>query len=214
MKRPPGIQLEVGMSWSMRAAGALIVAALVATTTLAAQGPQFGFAAGVAVPTGDFHASAGGQGFNTAWQAMMLVAFKVPGLPVGLRADGTYGAYAANDRLKADLTARLGTPADEKTKLLGANVGLTYPYGSTSRVQPYLVGGVGAYRVTITTTSGGSSADTSETKFAWNLGGGMLYRLRGAALFLEARYVDVTAVSGFPKTTFLPITAGMRLGGP
>jgi opacity protein-like surface antigen len=203
------------MSWSMRAAGALIVAAPVATATVAGQDvrPRFGFAAGVAVPTGDFHGAASGQGFNTAWHAMVLVAFKVPGWPVGLRADGTYGAYAANDRLKADLTARLGRPTDEKTKLLGANVDLTYPSGSASRVQPYLLVGIGAYRVTITVTSGGSTADNSDTKFSWNLGGGILYRMRGAALFLEARYVDVAAVSGLPKTTFLPITAGVRLGG-
>jgi hypothetical protein len=32
-------------------------------------------------------------------------------------------------------------------------------------------------------------------------------------LFVEARYVDVSAVSGFPRTTFIPITAGVRFGG-
>jgi opacity protein-like surface antigen len=203
------------MSRSMRAAGVLVLAALVATATIAAQGirPQFGVAAGVAVPTGDFHAAASGEGFNTAWQVLALVAFKVPGWPIGLRADGTYSANTANDQLKADLSASLGQPTDEKAQLLGVNVDLTYPFGSASRVQPYLLGGIGAYRVTITVTSGGSTADNSETKFAWNVGGGILYRMRGATLFLEGRYVDVAAVSRFPKTTFLPITAGLRLGG-
>ena len=102
---------------------------------------------------------------------------------------------------------------DEETKLVGANVDLTYPVGSTSRVQPYVLGGIGAYHTTISVTSGGSTASSSETKVAWNLGGGILYRIRGAELFLEARYIHVAAVSDFPKTAFLPIAAGIRLGG-
>ncbi len=69
------------------------------------------------------------------------------------------------------------------------------------------------YHVTISVTSGGVTADNSETKFAWNLGGGMLYRVREAALFVEARYLNVAAVSGLPRTTFFPITAGIRFGG-
>ncbi len=56
--------------------------------------------------------------------------------------------------------------------------------------------------------------EDDKTKLAWNLGGGLVYGLRGVALFLEARYVNVAAVPGFPRTTFLPITAGVRLGGP
>jgi len=60
-------------------------------------------------------------------------------------------------------------------------------------------------------TSGGATASNSKTKVAgtWV---GILYRVRGAELFLEARYIDVASVSGFPKTTFLPIAAGIRLG--
>jgi len=62
-------------------------------------------------------------------------------------------------------------------------------------------------------TSGGSAADNSGTRFAWNLGGGVAYRVRGAALFVEARSLNVAALAGFPRTTLLPITAGVRLGG-
>jgi len=202
------------MSRARRAAGSVVVASLVVTATASAQGirPQLGVAAGVTVPTGDYHAAASGEGFNTALQAMALVAFKPPTWPVGFRVDATYGTNAANDHLKADLADSLGHPADEKAKLLGANVDLTYLFGSTSRVQPYLLGGIGVYHMTISVTSGGSTADNSETRFAWNLGGGIGLRVRGTALFLEARYIDVGAVSGFPRTTFLPITAGIRFG--
>ena len=198
------------MSWVRNAMGGVVVAALGAPATAAAQGlrPQFGVAAGVGLPTGDYHA-----GFNGASQGMALVAVKLPAWPVGLRADATYGTNGANDQLKAALTAAFGQPADEKTKLLGANVDLTYPSGSAARIRPYLLGGIGVYHVTISVTSGGATADNSETKFAWNLGGGMIYRVGDAALFLEARYLNVAAVSGLPRTTFFPITAGVRFGG-
>jgi len=204
------------MCRSSRVAGAFAVASLVATATLAAQGlrPRFGVAAGMAVPTGAYHSAASGEGFNSGWQGTALVTLTVPGWPVGLRMDGTYSTHGANDQLKADLTASIGQPTDEKTKLFGVNVDATYPSGSTSRVQPYALGGMGAYHVTISVTSGGSTSDNSATRFAWNLGGGVRYRMRGTTLFLEARYVDVTAVAGFPKTTFLPITAGIRFGSP
>ena len=83
---------------------------------------------------------------------------------------------------------------------------MTYPFGSASRVQPYLLGGIGVYHMTISVTSADSTVDNSATKFAWNLGGGIGLRVRGTTLFLEARYIGVGAVSGFPRTTFLPIT--------
>jgi len=117
------------------------------------------------------------------------------------------------DQLKAALTSSFGQPSDEKTKLLGGNVDLTYAFGSAARVQPYLLGGIGVYHITISVTSGGSAADNSGTRFAWNLGGGVAYRVRGAALFVEARSLNVAALAGFPRTTLLPITAGVRLGG-
>lgn len=205
------------MRWSTRAVGTLAVASFLFTTVPAAQGirpRRFGVAAGLLIPTGSYHSAANGQGFSGGWHGMAFAVFTVPRWPVEIRVDGTYGTNSANDRLKADLTASLGQPADEKTKLLGANIGVTYPVGSSSRVRPYLLGGLGAYHITISVTSGGSTADNAATKLAWHLGGGVAYHLRNAALFLEARYIDVAAVSGFPRTTFFPIAAGVRFGRP
>src|SRR5439155_1158428 len=109
------------------------------------------------------HAAASGEGFTPGRQGVARVAFAKAGWPVGLRVDGTYGTNGANDRLKADLTTSVGQPSDEETKLVGANVDLTYPVGSTSRVRPYVLGGIGAYHTTISVTSGGSTASSSET---------------------------------------------------
>src|ERR1051325_9090836 len=160
------------MSWSGKAARVVVVASL-AAGTVAAQGvhPQFGLGGGLTAPVGDYHATAGGQGFNTAWHGLALLAFKLPVFPLGFRIDLSYAANSANDRLKDTLSTALGEPTDEKTKLAGASI------------------------------------------LAWNVGGGVAFALRGVTLFFEARYVNVAAVSGFPRTTFLPFTTGIRFGG-
>ena len=203
------------MSWSGNAARAVVVASL-AAVSVAAQGlhPQFGLGGGLTAPVGDYHSTAGGQGFSTAWHALALLAFKLPVLPVGIRVDVSYGSNGANNTLKDSLTNRVGAPTDEKTKLAGASVNLTYQSSSAARVKPYAIGGVGAYHTTISVSTSDSTTDRAATKLAWNLGGGLTVALRGVALFFEARYVNVAAVSGFPRTTFLPFTTGIRFGGP
>ncbi len=203
------------MSWSGNAARAVVVASL-AAVSVAAQGlhPQFGLGGGLTAPVGDYHSTAGGQGFSTAWHALALLAFKLPVLPVGFRVDVSYGSNGANNTLKDSLTNRVGAPTDEKTKLAGASVNLTYQSSSAARVKPYVIGGVGVYHTTISVSTGGSTGDRAATKPAWNLGGGLTFGLRGVALFFEARYVNIAAVSGFPRTTFLPFTTGIRFGAP
>lgn len=205
-------------SWS-RAAGAGGVggvAALVAAAVLAAQGlePHFGVGVGRAVPLGDYHALATGQGFNAGWQAMGLVFVKPARLPVVVRLDATYGTNRANDQLRTALTTALGRPTDEQVKLVGANLDLTYARASAARLHPYVLGGMGLYHVTISVTAGDSTTHSSGTEFAWNLGGGLSYPVRSAALFLELRYVNAAAVSGFPRTTVLGLTTGVRTGAP
>ena len=202
------------MSWSRSATSVVVLTALAAFTG-AAQGvhPQFGLGGGLLVPVSDYHATADGRGFNTAWQGLALLAFKLPGLPVGFRVDASYGANSANSSLKDTLTNRLGQPTDEKTKLAGASINVTYQFSSAARVRPYVIGGVGPYHTTISVSTSDSTVDHAATKLAWNLGGGLTYGLRGVALFFEARYVNVAAVPGFPRATFLPFTAGVRFGG-
>jgi opacity protein-like surface antigen len=203
------------MSWWGNAARAVVVASFVAVS-VAAQGvhPQFGLGGGLTAPVGDYHATAGGQGFNTAWHGLALLAFKLPVFPFGFRIDLSYAANSANNNLKDTLTARFGQASDEKTKLAGASVNLTYQLSSSARVKPYAIGGVGVYHTTISVSTGGSTGDQAATKLGWNLGAGLTFGLRRVALFFEARYVNVAAVPGFPRTTFLPFTTGIRFGGP
>jgi opacity protein-like surface antigen len=189
------------------------LASLVAVAVVAqGNAPRFGIATGLAMPVGSYHSS-GGEGFNTAWQIMALVAFKPPVIPFGVRVDVTYGAHDANDQLNGDLTSRIGQPATEKAKLVGGNVDVVYPAASAARVQPYVLGGIGVYHTTITVTVADSTPTDADTKLAWNLGGGISYSVRSIALFLEVRYISAGAVTGFPRSTVLPITAGVRFGG-
>jgi opacity protein-like surface antigen len=196
-------------------AAALFCASLALAGRVAAQatGPQFGLELSRTEPVRDFRAAARGEGFIGAWQAGGLLAFRLPKLPVGFRIDAGYGTNGANDSLKAALAGNLGAGTKATTRLLGGNLDLTASVSSKSRVKPYVLGGVGLYRVTISVETGDAKTDdTSGNQFAWNAGGGIRFRLKRVALFVEARYIDVTAVSGFPRTTFLPITAGIWFG--
>jgi opacity protein-like surface antigen len=214
LDKPAGGAIVPSMSWSRNAVGTLVVALCGTTTPLAAQGirAQFGMALARAMPTGDYHAIANGEGFDAAWQGMALLALSRSGSHLGLRLDGTAGTNGANDQLASDLTAQLGQPSDEETKLLGANLDLTYTFRPSARFSPYLLGGLGMYHVTVSATSGGATSDTAETKLAWNLGGGLSYGVGAVTPFLEARYVSVASVAGFPRTTLFPISLGVRVG--
>lgn len=193
---------------------ALVLACTVGTTTAAAQivTPYFGVGFGATVPTGDFHADANGDGYNTGWHGLALAGFNLPKLPVGLRVEGAYNHNSANDKLKAAASASTGTPTDIKTELLGGNADLTCQFGISSQAKAYLLGGIGLESVRVSATSGGATFATRETRFAWNVGAGLTYGMGGAALFLEARAFKFTDPSEM-KIAFFTITAGIRLGG-
>ena len=49
--------------------------------------------------------------------------------------------------------------------------------------------------------------------FRSNVGAGLSFAVGSAAVFFESRYVDVAKSFGAAKTSFIPITAGVRFGG-
>lgn len=212
--RPPRSDVR---KTSSRATFAVVLLAPLAALVPAASAPaqglgvQFGAAGGRTVPVGDYFADARGEGFNAGWVGVGFVALTLPGRPFGLLVSVAYSTNGANDQLKSDLATAIGLPADEQASLLGVNVDLTYAFSLGRHVRPYVLAGVGLYHATISVTSGNSTADNPATKPAWNLGGGLLYQIGVVAPFLEVRFVHVAALSGFPSTTFFPITAGIRL---
>ena len=204
------------MSSGTRAACGLIVASIFAASTAAGQGArvQFGIGASLTVPIGDFHADASGDGFKAGWQGLALVDVQPRKSPVGFRVDFDYGENSSNDKFNADLSGVVGAPTTAKIKLLGGTADVTYHFkASTGGMEGYLLGGLGVYNVKLAVTSGGVTADSSETKFTWNFGAGLSFAVGSAAVFLESRYVDVAKSFGAGKTSFIPITAGVRFGG-
>ncbi len=202
------------MSSATRAACGLIVTSLVATGTAVTQGTraQFGVGASLTVPTGDYHADAAGDGFKVGWQTMALLDVRPSGSPVGFRVDAAYGQNSGNEKFNADVTAAAGAPTTGRTRLLGGNADVTYHFRRAGGIRGYLLGGIGVCSVKLALTSVGATAEGSETKFTWNVGGGFVYGNDSTALFVEARYVAISSF-GRLKATFLPLTVGIRPGG-
>ncbi len=204
------------MSQSPSRAGAMALVCVVATATAAAQKPQarFGVGVGVTAPTGDYHADQFGDGFGIGWQGVAVVDYRVSERPMGFRANASYGENNANAKFRTDLTADIGQASDAKVKMLGGDVDLTYNFRrARSGAGGYLLGGIGLYRATLSVIVGNISADTTETKFAWNVGGGLNVPVARATMFVELRYCSVATAFGISKLAFFPVTAGLRLGG-
>jgi opacity protein-like surface antigen len=208
----------------------LVLALVVAPAMGRAQAirPHFGVGAGLTIPTGDYHAdaAAAGEGFAAGWQGLALVEIKPVRSRVGLRVDGIFGQNDANNQRKADLTAGFGVPVDERTRLLGGNVDMTYEFRSSPVLKAYVLAGIGLYDVKLSIASSSFTRDTAITKVGWNVGGGVRHRVGRANVFLEARYCRVPRIldeGRYYKGTFyhtygiqvqqVGLTAGMRFGG-
>jgi opacity protein-like surface antigen len=175
---------------------------------------RFGVGGSLTVPLGDFHADASGDGFKAGWQGLALVDVQPRTSPVGFRLDFSFGENSSNDQLNADLTAAVGAPTTAKIKLLGGTADVAYHFKpSTGGLAGYMLGGLGLYNVKLAVTSQGVTADSSETKFSWNVGAGLSFAVGGAAVFFEARYLDVAKSFDAAKTSYVPITVGVRFGG-
>ena len=204
------------MPRSASAAAVLVLACVAATVTAGAQTrsqARFGVGLGATAPRGNYHADSNGEGFNTGWQGLAFLEFRAPRRPLGLRVEVMFGENPGNDVLIADGTSFFGQPVDVKMRMVGANVDLTYNLRRSSRGGgAYLLGGIGSERVTFATKVGTVSVDSSETKFAWSVGGGLTFPIGGAAMFVELRYVDVATAFSVGKLPFVALTAGFRLG--
>ena len=195
---------------------AVLCVAPIASATAQGIRPHFGVGGGVTLPTGNYHnRDSLGVGFNNGWQAMALVDFALPRSPIGIRVDGTYSVNSTNTSNTV--------PNRAQTRLLGGSLDLTYVLQTSTPVKPYVLTGAGLYHVRAFTPGGGSGSDTSATKLSWNAGGGVRYGVRGASLFLEARYssmarlLNAYGTEGFyqpgVRVSQVGVTAGVRLGG-
>ena len=164
----------------------LAAVALIAFASVAqAQRPVFGAAVGLTAPQGDF-----GDVVDNGYHVGAAMGFKVPVLPVALRADLAYTMFDGVD------------DADLSVNTLNLSVNAVHAFAGVG-VRPYVIGGLGMYR---TTAEFGDVEDTS-TDLGLNGGAGVQFKLAGLQTFVEARYTHIMTED--EATKVIPISFGI-----
>jgi len=96
---------------------------------------QIGVAAGAAVPVSDL-----GNSFSTGFNVTGTIAINVPLLPIGFRIDAAYNQFGAK-----------GT-SNVNAKIAGVSGNVVFSIPGAVIISPYLIGGVGYYRVSSSAT--------------------------------------------------------------
>lgn len=164
---------------------------------------------------GDFPVSDQRDVFKTGWNGTVLIPINFGIAPIGIRLDGSYHEMKVKDEVF------LVTGGSGKVRIIDGTADLTVgPH--TGPVQPYFLGGVGAYDMRfrgqdITT---GNAFSESTTRFGWNAGGGIAFPIGtgGSRFFVEARYTSVSingnrfsdsVTAGGSRFKFVPVNAGL-----
>ena len=161
--------------------------ALAAVLTIAAkvnaQSPiSVGLAAGANFPTGDLS-----KGTNAGYNVQGSLGLSVPTAPVGFRADVLFSQLG------------LKSPGTGNYNILGVNGNATVGIPIDIGFSPYLIGGVGYYRVSV--------ASFNENKVGVNGGIGTRFGLAGFSTFAELRYHNIFTAGA--STQFIPLTFGL-----
>jgi hypothetical protein len=156
---------------------------------------RFALGAGVAMPMSDF-ADAVGTGFHLegtgSKQLSGSAAFLRGELGASLYGSKTYGG---------------GTSG--KGNQLGAVVDLGYNFVSTSSLKPYVLGGLGLHRTSVTVDAGNVSQSDNNTAMGFNAGAGMRFKMGGRVAYLEGRYMNNGSWQGANIASF-PIAFGVE----
>jgi len=132
-----------------------------------------GFGGGLSIPTGNF-----ADAYKSGYVGQVIAGITGANGMLGGRIDGMYVRHSFE-----------GT-VDGSTQMLGANADLVVAPGSAgSKLRPYLLGGVGFFNVK---DELGSVEQEGETKFAFNVGGGLSVKAGSKmSVFLEGRFISV-----------------------
>ncbi len=180
------------MKRTLPAALAAGVLAVVAGSTLSAQGIRLGVGAGLQMPLGDF----AGQD-KLGWVAGGGGTYWLSGGKVGIRGDFSY-AQTAHDT------------SGGSTKIFGGMASVVYVLRtSAASARPYLMGGLGYYNVDVEVTPFPSA---SESKLGFAAGAGVSFKMGtgGKRWFAETRFTSVSTSGVSP--IFLPIVVGISFG--
>lgn len=179
---------------------------------------EVGLAVGAAIPqTNELGSVDIAGGTNTGFTVAGLVQARLPGLPLSaplsFRLEAQYARFDLDDEGRFGGGGAPVTAHGNAGVLSGTgNVVLAVPTGS--RVRPYLIGGLGVYRLSssirLTTPSGRAVANgapsEAETQFGLNGGAGFEVPTGAARTFVEARFHSAFA----EKARFIPAVVGVR----
>jgi hypothetical protein len=190
----------------------LLAAGLFMPGTASAQGTgvHFGISGG-----GDFPVSDQKDVYKTGWNGSALVAINFGNSPFGLRIDGSYHDLRTKDSLGIFFNGA------GKTRVIDGTADVVIgPRGGS--VEPYFIGGVGAYDLRFRgqeVDTGNAFSDTT-TRFGWNAGVGIAFPLGSASdsrMFIEGRYTSVSlnadrfsnsVHTNGSRFTFVPVNLG------
>lgn len=183
---------------------------------------DFGIAVGGAFPLGDrliepqqfsVDGPLGGVdvagGAHSGFTIAGSVGFRPVNSPLGYRLEAQYTRFGLDPERRTGPGGAPETADGHLSSLSGTgNVILVVP--TASRLRPYLIGGVGVYRLTsdIVQEPNSTYPPRSVTKFGLNGGAGVEMAIGSLRTFVEARYHSAFADEG--KVTFLPVTIGLR----
>jgi hypothetical protein len=148
---------------------------------------QIGVAAGAAVPVSDL-----GNSFSTGFNVTGTIAINVPLLPIGFRIDAAYNQFGAKGA------------SNVNAKIAGVTGNVVFGIPGAVIISPYLIGGVGYYRVSSSASGIGTVASNH---FGFNAGAGLKLPLLVFSAFAEARYNRVSENGG--SSSFIPVTVGV-----
>lgn len=152
---------------------------------------SLGLSGGASIPVGDLS-----DRVNTGYSLNGHVGIAAPTWPISFRGDVGYNSWGAKDN-----TIDVNDANIHAWSFTGNAV---YSVPVQSMVRPYLIGGIGAYK---TGVSSGNTSFNDDTRFGYNLGGGITLPLTGFNTFVEARYNHVNTDGG--SFAYVPITFGI-----
>lgn len=189
--------------------GALGVALGVAAVTSTAQAQEVGRVQFLAGGGSSIALSDLGDLYNNGPHLIGGVQFLPARFPVGIRVDGMWQRISGDEDV-------IGDDNDIQFFNGTANAVYAFPVAPTTRIQPYILGGVGIYNAKAVGDAVPDDVE-SETDFGVNAGAGFDFRATdNLGIFLEGRFhlvfTEEDEVPGSFNSNILPISLGVRVG--
>jgi len=183
-------------------ASALLIAATAHAQGTSPSGRPFklGGQLGASVPMGDF-----GDGADLGFHLGGLIEYKPASLPMSLRGELTYH----RNGLKDDFFGSDFGSIDGNFSQIDFVGNAVMPFGdAASTARPYVIGGLGLYRLKASAEYEGIDVSDTQTKFGLNFGAGLTFNLSGFETFVETRFHSVFAEDS--NMNFIPLSFGFK----